>query len=190
MEQACGTERTDEALYERFLKHGDHAALQGLLERHREELTLFLFGYVRNAADAEELMLDAFAEVAAGPTVFSGKSSFKTWLFSIGKHLALAQLRKQKHLRALTEENLPESAALPETRLLLEEQKRELYLALEQIEPDYREVLLLQYMEDMSPSEIAQVTGRRAKQVYNLIERGKKALRGALEKMGFEYSAL
>ena len=183
-------EQSDEALYEQFLRHRDPDALGCLLERYREGLTLFLFGFVQNASDAEELMLDAFAEIAAGPTVFSGKSSFKTWLFSIGKHLALARLRKQKRLRPLTEEALPEPAALPETRLLLEEQKRALYLALETIEPDYREVLLLQYMEDMSPSEIAQVTGRRVKQVYNLIERGKKALRLRLERMGFEYSAL
>lgn len=80
---------SDEALYEQYLKRGDNEALRCLLERHREGLTLFLFGFVRSEADAEELMQDAFAEVAAGPTIFSGKSSFKTWLFSVGKHLAM-----------------------------------------------------------------------------------------------------
>ena len=68
-------EQTDEALYEAYLRRRDHDALCCLLERYREGLTLFLFGFVRDARDAEELMLDAFAEVAAGPTAFSGKSS-------------------------------------------------------------------------------------------------------------------
>ncbi len=186
MEGGSGVEQTDESLYRAYLNCGDQEALRCLLERHREGLTLFLFGFVRNAEDAEELMLDAFAEVAAGPTVFSGKSSFKTWLFSIGKHLAMKRLRRER--REIPMEELPpgEEEALPETRLLQEERKRALYLALERIAPEYREVLLLQYMEEMSPAEIARVTGKRVKQIYNLTERGKHALRTELERMGFQ----
>ena len=177
-------EMSDEALYEQYLKHGDNDALRCLLERHREGLTLFLFGYVRNAAEAEELMLDAFAEIAVGPTVFSGKSSFKTWLFSVGKHLALKQLRRKRQIGL---QELPDAseAVQPELRLLQKEQNRQLYLALEQIAAEYRQVLELQYMENMSPAEIAQVMGKRAGQIYNLIKRGKQALRSALERMGF-----
>jgi len=178
---------SDEALYARYLKQGDNDALRCLLERHREGLTLFLFGFVRNAQDAEELMLDAFAEVATGPTVFSGKSSFKTWLFSVGKHLALKQLRRQRH-DALSELPDLKSAAEPELQLLKEERNRQLYAALERIAPEYREVLLLQYMENMTPAEIAQVLGKRIGQIYNLIKRGKLALRSELERMGFSYA--
>ena len=178
---------TDEALYQAYTRHGDQDALRTLLERHREGLTLFLFGYVRNAEDAEELMLDAFAELAAGPTVFSGKSSFKTWLFSVGKHLALAWLRKKKRAERRSPD-APGDEAPPELLILRQEQKQQLYRALNAIAPEYREVLLLQYMEDMTPAEIAQVTGKRVKQIYNLIERGKKALRSELEGLGFEYA--
>lgn len=181
-------ELSDEALYERFLKHADNEALRSLLERHREGLTLFLCGFVRSARDAEELMLDAFAEIAVGPTLFSGKSSFKTWLFSVGKHLALKQLRRQRWEDPV--EAIPDGreAVLPEMELLREERNRALYAALEKIAPEYREVLLLQYMENMTPAEIAQVTGKRAGQVYNLIKRGKLALRSELERMGFSYA--
>ena len=178
---------SDEALYEKYLKQGDNEALQCLLERYREGLTLFLFGFVRNAQDAEELMLDAFAEIAVGPTIFSGKSSFKTWLFSVGKHLALKQLRRQKHA-AVTYLSGAEASAQPELRLLQEEQNRALYAALEHITQEYREVLLLQYMENMTPAEIAQVMGKRVGQIYNLIKRGKQALRSELERMGFAYA--
>ena len=38
--------------------------------------------------DAEELMMDSFAEVAAGRTLFSGRSSFKTWLFAVARNKA------------------------------------------------------------------------------------------------------
>ena len=78
--------------------------------------------------------------------------------------------------------------ALPELLILRQERKQQLYRALDRIAPEYREVLLLQFMEDMTPAEIAQVNGKRAKQIYNLIERGKKALRQELERTGFEYA--
>ena len=42
-------------------------------------------------------------------------------------------------------------------------------------------------MEQMQPAEIAQVMGKRVSQIYNLIKRGKQALRGELERMGFEH---
>lgn len=180
---------TDEALYQAYLRRGDTEALRVLLERYREGLTLYLYGLVHNAGDAEELMLDAFAELAAGPTVFSGKSSFKTWLFSVGKHLALAELRRRKRTDREQPDALADEAP-PELLLLRQEQKQQLYRALETILPDYREVLLLQFMEDMTPAEIAQVTGKRVKHIYNLIERGKKALRSELERTGFEYAEI
>jgi len=85
----------DEQAYERYLR-GKEDALQVLLERYRESLTLFLFGYVHNMEDAEELMLDAFAVVAAGESRYLEKSSFKTWLFGIGRNLARRHLRRQR----------------------------------------------------------------------------------------------
>ena len=69
---------TDEILYGRFLREGQEKDLRVLLERHREGLTLFLYGYVHSMEDAEELMLDAFAAAAAGTTRFSGKSSLNS----------------------------------------------------------------------------------------------------------------
>ena len=75
-------------------------------------------------------------------------------------------------------------AVQPELRLLQQERNRQLYLALERIAPEYRQVLELQYMENMSPAEIAQVMGKQAGQIYNLIKRGKQALRSELERMG------
>ncbi len=48
----------DEVLYNRFLANRHEADFRVLLERDRESLTLFLYGYVHNMEDAEEVMLD------------------------------------------------------------------------------------------------------------------------------------
>ena len=68
---------TDELIYRRFLAEHQEDDFRVLLERHREGLVLFLYGYVHSMEDAEDLMLDAFAEAAAGAH-FSGKSTFRT----------------------------------------------------------------------------------------------------------------
>jgi len=178
-------QETDETLYRRFLSERSEDALRTLLQRHREGLTLFLYGYLRSWEDAEDLMLDAFAEVAAGRTFFAGKSSFKTWLFSIGRHLALRELRRCR-VPLPFNENLEAETDSPETELLTAERDRQLYEALERLNPDYRQVLYLFYFEDMKPEEAARVMGKTRKQIYNLNERGRKALREELERMGFK----
>ena len=67
-----------------------------------------------------------------------------------------------------------------------EERRDQLYLALEKLNDDYRQVLILLYFEDMSREELSAVLGKSRKQIYNLAERGKKALREELERMGFD----
>ena len=175
---------TDEILYRRFLSEGNEGDFRVLLERHRESLTLFLYGFVHSMEDAEDLMLDAFAEAAAGGG-FSGKSTFKTWLFSIGKKMALMDLRKRRSVPR-NDEPADEAGAPPELGILREERDRQLYQALRRLKDEYRQILFLLYFEQMSHEEAGSVMGKNRKQTYNLAERGKKALRAELERMGFD----
>ena len=176
---------TDETIYSRFLLNGKSDDLRILLERHRESLTLFLYGYVHSMEDAEELMMDAFAVAAAGTSVFSGKSSFKTWLFGIGRNLAKKHLRQKNSMLSLSETAQTEIDPAPEQGLLQSERRRELYAAIAQLPADYRQALYLLYIEDMSCEEAARVMHKSKKQVYNLVFRGKKALKEQLERNGF-----
>ena len=79
----------DEAIYRRFLKRHNEDDLRLLFDRHRESLILFLMGYVRQEEDAEDLMMETFAVAASGTARFSGRSSFKTWLFAIARNMGM-----------------------------------------------------------------------------------------------------
>ena len=175
---------SDEDVYKRFLEQHNNDDFRILLERHREGLLLFLVSFVHSIDDAEELMLDTFAEVASAKT-FAGRSSFKTWLYSIGKHQALMMLRKNRKTIALNEE-LEEKQAktTPELEILNKERKQQLYFALKHLNDEYQQVLTLLYFEDMSLEEIETIMNKSRKQIYNLTERGKKALKAELERMG------
>lgn len=179
-------QETDENLYFRYLTNGDSEDLRILLERYSESLTLFINGYVHNMEDAEELMLDAFAIVASGMSRFKGKSSFKTWLFAIGRNLAFKHIKRHRiQIEPLNEETVQaEEQAEAELKLLKEERNAMFYSALKQLNPDYRQAIYLVYFEDMSIEEAALVMGKGRKQFYNLVSRARASMKRILERMG------
>ena len=180
---------SDEELYRHYLSLKDNNALKTLLERHREELVFFLYCILKDMEDAEDIMLDAYAVAASGTSKFSGKSSFKTWLFAIGRNLALKHIRKRHFLFIpLNEEVEAEGSneGRPDLEILKNEKNRMLYDAMNRINPDYREALHLMYFESMETDDISEIMGKNKKQIYNLISRGKAALKETLQNMGFE----
>ena len=179
---------TDEELYSRYMREGCEDALRTLLERHREGLTLFIYAIVGDMDDAEDLMLDAFAAAAAGTSRFLGRSSFKTWLFSIGRNLAAGHMRKRKGPHLPLDEELAGSSAVPELEILKSEETRQLQQALSSLKPEYRQALTLIYFEDMSYEEAGKVMKQNRRQMYHLIERGKASLRETLERMGADFA--
>ena len=174
----------DEVLYRRFLDTRNEADLTILFERHKDALTLFLYGYVHNMEDAEELMIDSFAEVAAGRTIFAGRSSFKTWLFAVARNLARMHLRRNR-VETLSMDEAPEIAGDPsdgpEQMLLKDEQNRTLYQAMEKLDDQARQVLSLVYFEDMNYDEVARVLGKTRRQTYKIAERSKEKLKKIMQ---------
>lgn len=178
---------SDELIYCRYLAEYNEDDFRILLDRHKESLMLFLYSYVHNVEDAEELMLDAYAETAAGAE-FSGKSSYKTWLFAIGKKLALMHIRKKRFAFLSQKEQTDEAGHTPELDILKEERNQQMYQALSRLKEEYRQILILLYFEQMSHEEAGRVMRKSKKQTYNLAERGKKALKAELERSGFDYA--
>lgn len=188
-------EETDFSLYERFLK-GDEGALERLIERHRQKLFRFLYGYVQDTDAAEELFSDVFMTLYfKRGFVQKETGSFQAYLYKIARNKALNHLkkvrrRKEISLTALLEKGdewQTERALSPLTPLsptadphdAMEnaEQKRALFSALQQVKGIYREILLLRYYDGFTPKEIARLTKRTEKQVYNLLQRSKAALK-------------
>ncbi|MFI3172587.1 MAG: RNA polymerase sigma factor [Eubacteriales bacterium] len=179
---------TDKILYDEFL-HGDNKALEELIGIHKESLTLFLYGYLKNMTEAENMMIDVFAQLVLSAGKFKGNSSLKTYLFAIARNEALKYIRKNKYHLTLDEisNELFSTKDFVEINLLKEEKNRDLYSCFEYLTPDYREILFLLYFENMSYKEASQIMHKSEKQVNNLAYRAKKSLKEILEKKGFVY---
>ena len=97
--------------------------------------------------------------------------------------------RMAEILLAPAQDRMAEDARLTRTEMeiLKDERNSQLYQALSKLNDEYRLVLILLFFEGMSKEEAALVMGKSKKQIYNLTERGKNALKEELLKMGFEY---
>ena len=184
----------DGLLYIRFLTSRDQNALETLFNKYRDGLVLFIYGFVRNTDIAEELMMDTFAVLAAGIARYkeTANALFKTWLFAVAKNQAFRYLRRHKiWLLSLEKDFLSnmeaDASSQPIDILLKNERESQLYRSLKAIDADYRQALYLQYFEDMKPEQISRIIKKNIKQTYNLLARGREALRTTFDKMGISW---
>ena len=173
----------DESLYRQYLS-GDDEGLNALMKKYGDPLTLYIDGYLHDVHEAEELMLDVFAYLfTKKPRIRDG--GFKAYLYKAARHMALRHKSKRKplfSLDALADE--PDGRLLAEEVIRSEERNRILHFCMDEMNPDYREVLYLTYFEDMSYAQAAEVTGKTVKQITNMVYRGKESLRRLLEREG------
>ena len=175
--------------YRRFLDGDDNGIIE-IVDNYKDGLILYLNGYVNNIFIAEELTEDTFFRLITKKPKFSGKSTFKSWLYAIGRNIAVDYIRhNSKMLIAPAEDfenHLTEVQSLEES-YIKEERKIIVHKALYQLMPEYRNVLWLVYFENFSNKETAIVLKKNERQIKNLLYRAKKSLKSKLEKEGFEY---
>ena len=78
--------------YLRFLD-GDDKGLVEIVGDYKDGLILYLNGYVNNIFIAEELTEDTFFRLITKKPKYSGKSTFKSWLYAIGRNVAVDYIR-------------------------------------------------------------------------------------------------
>jgi len=174
---------SDERLFERLVA-GDRESLRPLMERYGDACTLYVNGYVRDIDAAEDLMIEAFSRMLAKrPRLNAG--GFKPYLYKTARNLALRHIRLRGRFMSLDDAGVdPEDGERVEDGILRDERARALYRCLAKIVPDYREALYLVYIENMSYDEAGAIMRKTRKQVDNLVQRGKGAMRPLLEKEG------
>ncbi len=181
-----------ESSYRRFLS-GDDEALTSLVETYKDGLILYLNSYVSNIYLAEELAAETFFRLIVKKPKFSGKSAFKSWLYAIGRNVAVDYIRQKSKLVSKPIEDLEgyiNDCEGLEQSYIKEETKITLHRAISQLSPDYKAVLWLSFFEGFKNREIALIMKKNDRQVKNLLYRAKESLKFILEKEGFNYEKL
>lgn len=171
--------------YRRFLQ-GDESGLTDIVNMYGDGLMLFINSFVNNLSLAEEIMEDVFMELVVKKHKFKEESSFKTYLFKIGRNKAFNVMKKNNRCTYIEDKEIEDDKKFEDTIIKNEEQKH-IHNALKKLPKDYKTVLYLIYFEDMSYNEIEKVMKKNNKQIKNLAYRARIALKEILGKEGFVY---
>ncbi len=161
---------SDDPALVRAAQHGDMAAFEELVARHRDKIYARAYSMMRNEEEAIDLSQEAWVKGWQRLRQFQGESSFGTWMTRIVINLCLDQLRKQKRQRmesieALDEESggverqMPAVTVNPTAGLERAELRQRIDRALGQLSYEHRTVLVLHEFEEMEYKAIAKTMG-------------------------------
>ena len=182
--------KTDEILIKEF-QNGDRNAYTQLVTRYRDKIISFLYRYMHDMDSAEDLAQEAFFKVYLKKDSYKETYKFSTWLFTIASNLAKTELRKLKRRKTssisdinkdgnsdnifITGDNI-EKTANNETRLLEK--------ALAELEHDYKIIIILREIQELSYDVISRILQLPLGTVKSRINRGKLKLRDILINYG------
>ncbi len=183
---------SDEEVVER-VKSGHTALYEIIMRRYNQRLYRVARAILRDDSEAEDVMQDAYVRAYQHLDQFAGKASFATWLTRIAVNEALARLKLRKRIDQLDqdEENggtfmgLTETAPGPEMMASTAEMTQLLEEALLQLPEQYRTVVMLRDVEEMSTSETAAALELTEENVKVRLHRGRLMVRNWLmERIG------
>jgi RNA polymerase sigma-70 factor (ECF subfamily) len=112
--------------------------------------------------DVEDLVQETFIRAMRGLHSYRAESSPKTWLLRIARNLAIDANRRKKKAKYVSDDILlsrPSSEKTPHEFLEISETTRLVLDLLQQVNPKYRDVLLLRGIHDLSSAEVARILG-------------------------------
>lgn len=181
----------DGALESRLVRQaqsGDEAAFGGLYDLHAQAVYRFLLGNISNPQEAEDLTTEVFLRVwKALPDYEESGYPFSAFVFRIARNMLIDRYRslgrKQPEV-SIDEIGLEELLPDPDQKIPDPQAYALLYEALQSVRDDYREVLVLRFLNDFSVEDIAEIMGRSAGAVRVLQHRALSAVRKALARTG------
>lgn len=164
----------------------DEAVFRHFYTTHRGALLSFLMRKLDDQ-DAEEVLHDSFLAFLEALRDFQGKSSLKTFLFSIAKRKAVDKLRKQKVKKILFSyipAHIVESLAAVVMKDTIDATllQRKIFRVLKLLPNDYARVLRLKYSEGFKISQIAAEVELSPKATESLVFRARQAFKIMYEK--------
>jgi len=166
--------KSDEQLMLEY-QGGSPRAFEELFERYRNPVYGFFRRRLNNAARAEELAQETFVVILRGSEQYEPTARFRTYMYAI----ALKQLWSERR-KEIREGRL---AAVSQEESFENDPSKSLWIrgALEQLDPDHREVLMLPEYEQLSYDEIAEVLAVPINTVRSRLSRARSELKALLE---------
>jgi RNA polymerase sigma-70 factor (ECF subfamily) len=151
--------------------------LRSLYDRYSNDIFRYAYSVLGDSGDAYDAVQEVFLRAHRAMNSFRHDAHPKTWLMAIARNYTVDVLRKkQKDRKYLTYQDVLEFSDVS-TSL---EAVMELKDAISQLKHDYREVLVLRYVDEFSIRETALLLGWSEKKIRNTAHRAMTKLREIL----------
>lgn len=189
--------KTDEELIIELQK-GDDKAFELLLKRHKDSVFNFIYRFVGNHSEAEDLLQDVFLKIFDKAQDYKPLGKFKTWLYTMARnqcvdHYRRKQIRKaeslNKNIDSDSEQTFLDQLASEnvdtETSLKQRELDSILEAALQSLSEEQREVVLLRSKMGFKFDEIAEMTNNSSNTVKSRMRYALEGIRKYFKQSGY-----
>lgn len=164
---------------------GDQVAFEQILLIFEKPIFNHLLRLTKNSHDASDLLQETFIKVYSNRSQIDTTNNFKNWIYKIATNVAYDFFRKKKreNLVSIDDEALSETIApeLSYDRLESEITVIDLENSLREIQPHYKNVLLLYYREGFSYEELSVITELPLNTIKTHLRRARQELRELLK---------
>lgn len=184
-----GSKPTDEDLIERF-QDGDLYAFDLIVKRYKNQLMNFVYRFLGNAEEAEDLVQETFLRVYRNRRAYQKVAKFSTWIYTIAGNLAKTELRKRKRRKFFSisdlgynekDYDISDEAYNPEKDVDSRMKEEIIHREINQLSPKFRQVILLRDVQQLSYEEISQIVNIPLGTVKSRVNRGRLKLQEKLK---------
>ena len=178
-------DRNDNELVERWLR-GDATGFEALVRRWQQPVARTLNRLVARPDIVPDLCQDVFLKVFRARSTYRENGAFASWLYRVTINVARDALRRlpAHPTYATNPDEQPGAELPPEARCAEQETRQMVELALSELPPALREVLVLRYYEGLPFEEIARLTGVPASTLKSRFTNALMRLKKRLEQIG------
>ncbi|MDQ6805454.1 MAG: sigma-70 family RNA polymerase sigma factor [Actinomycetota bacterium] len=160
-------------------KEGDSGALHFLYIRYANDVYRCARNIVQNHHEAEDITQNVFAKLMQAIAKYEARQvPFSAWIMRVARNAALDHLRARRLVPCEDVRTDDEGQQAEDL-----ERAQCLRVALEELPPGQREVLVLRHIAGLAPSEIAERLDKTEGSIHGLHHRGRGALQTALREL-------
>lgn len=160
------------------IRNRDDRAFGAVYRLTASGLASFAYGMLRDRLAAEDAVQQAFLELTKAAADLRGDGrSLRAWLYRSVRFTCLDELRRRSRRPETPTDQLPEQPAIDEIELI----DPALQSALLALTERQRELVVLRWVVDLTPEDIADVLGTNRPAVYAALARAQRRLRKLLE---------
>jgi RNA polymerase sigma-70 factor (ECF subfamily) len=180
---------SDETLIARF-QQGDVQAFDVLVRRYKDQLLNYVFRFVGNRNDAEDIVQETFLRVYKNKHYYKEIAKFSTWVYTIAGNLAKTELRRRKRRKVFSVSNfvnderdfdIPDLDRNPEKEVDGSIKDDIIQRTIEKLPPKFKEVILLRDVQGFAYEEISQILNIPLGTVKSRVNRGRLKLQADLK---------